>query len=238
MKTERCELCRLLTRLALAFAVPWLLLVLLPYFRLSGIEPSREAALAGQDYGPARAISASAGEKVYAREGCAFCHTQMVRPTFLGSDVWRPGWGGDEAANRSRETRPEDYLGETYAHLGYLRVGPDLSNFGARLHDRAAIHKMIYAPSAVFQPMENAGEQTVMPASKHLYQLKLVVGQPSDNRVDVEGVEPGFEILPSADAEALVDYLISRRKDRLVTAPKEESAPAAPAPAPAAAPAK
>ncbi|MEZ5430757.1 MAG: hypothetical protein R3F31_06160 [Verrucomicrobiales bacterium] len=81
MKTERCELCRLLTRLALAFAVPWLLLVLLPYFRLSGIEPSREAALAGQDYGPARAISASAGEKVYAREGWR-ATPQMAGPPF------------------------------------------------------------------------------------------------------------------------------------------------------------
>lgn len=227
MKTERCELCQLLTRLALAFGVPWLLLVLVPFLRLSGIEPSKEAAQAGLDYGPGRAIQAAHGERIYAREGCAYCHTQMVRPTYLGTDVWRPGWGGDEAANRARETRPEDYLGESYAHLGYMRVGPDLSNFGVRAKSRAAVHKMLYAPSQVFQPLENASEQTVMPPAKNLYRLERVKGQLSDLRVDAEGVPEGYQVLPTEEAEALVDYLLSRRKDRPMTAPKEEAAPAA-----------
>ena len=33
------------------------------------------------------------GQIVYAQEGCASCHTQMIRPTYMGWESWRPDFG-------------------------------------------------------------------------------------------------------------------------------------------------
>jgi cytochrome c oxidase cbb3-type subunit II len=58
---------------------------------------------------------AEEGRQVYLQSGCAFCHTQMVRPVV--ADV------GLGAAT----------LNDTNQVLGTVRFGPDLSNIGARI---------------------------------------------------------------------------------------------------------
>ena len=110
------------------------------------------------------------GAKVYAAEGCAYCHTQMVRPTYAGPDMWRSGWGGRESEGLSRETRPEDYFGEGFAYLGYQRLGQDLSNVGHRITSREKMHRHLYDPKSF-------DGDSGMPAFKHLYDYSEETGE-------------------------------------------------------------
>jgi len=208
------EFPRFILGLAAAFGLPWLLLIMVPYFQLSAIEPvlyDKEAD--GVDNAASYPLvwngANKDGERVYASMGCVYCHTQMVRPTYAGPDMWRPGWGGNEAEGLARETRPEDYVGDNYAMLGYMRIGQDLANVGTRHTDRAWYHQKLY----------NARTQNLdsnMPSYKTLYRKHPIDGPLSDNALKLEGrfaVEEGYEVVPTEKAEALVDYLLSRKMD-------------------------
>jgi len=85
------------------------------------------------DHPLALTASEKRGRTVYAREGCAYCHTQQIR--YLSSDVARFG-----AATLAWETIFD------YPHLwGTRRIGPDLSREGsARSADWQLAH--LYAP--------------------------------------------------------------------------------------------
>ncbi|MBL9154876.1 MAG: cbb3-type cytochrome c oxidase subunit II [Verrucomicrobiales bacterium] len=230
----RNDLWRLFSWLGVAFGFPWLFLVLLPYVKQSSAAPvpyaeSDEAGfVAYPDPNMVRAGASDYGAEIYRREGCAYCHTQMVRPTYAGPDMWRPGWGGREEEGLARETRPEDYIGEGYAQLGYQRIGPDLANVGTRLTDREKLHIQLYNPRA------NTHE-SIMPGFRHLYRLVPADGR--DAALKLEGKfapEEGFVVVPTPEAEALVDYLLSRRKDaKLPASIRPAVAEAAPAEAPA-----
>src|SRR5271168_2236392 len=76
------------------------------------------------------------GRKVYAREGCAYCHTQQIR--YLKRDVDRFG-----KATLAWETIFD------YPHLwGTRRIGPDLSReAGVRSRDWQLSH--LFAPRSV-----------------------------------------------------------------------------------------
>ena len=96
-------------------------------------------------------LSASArrGRAIYAREGCAYCHTQQVR--YLAADRVRFG-----APTLAWETRLD------YPHLwGTRRIGPDLSRAGGtRSDDWHFAH--LFSPRAVVP-------QSVMPAYPRLF---------------------------------------------------------------------
>ena len=93
--------------------------------------------------------SARRGRAIYAREGCAYCHTQQVR--YLEADLARFG-----APTLAWETRLD------YPHLwGTRRIGPDLSRAGGtRSDDWHFAH--LFAPRAVVS-------QSVMPAYPRLF---------------------------------------------------------------------
>jgi len=76
------------------------------------------------------------GRNIYAREGCAYCHTQQIR--YTTADVERFG-----APTLAWETRFD------HPHLlGTRRIGPDLSRAGAtRTEDWHLVH--LYAPRTV-----------------------------------------------------------------------------------------
>jgi len=222
------EFSRFILSLAAAFGVPWIVLIVVPYVQLSAIEPMDYTEADGVDnavsYPPAFTGANKEGERVYASLGCIYCHTQMVRPTYAGSDMWRPGWGGNDAEGLARETRPEDYFDDNYAMLGYMRIGQDLANVGTRNTDRDWYHLKLY----------NARIQNVdsnMPSYKNLYRKHPINGQLSDSALKLEGrfaVEEGFEVVPTEKAEALVDYLLSRKMDaKLPGRGDKQDAPAA-----------
>lgn len=224
--------------LGVSFFVPWLVLIVQPTIYLNSIEPipyDPEDKTKGV-YPPPVPNIAKQGHEVYNQQGCAFCHTQMVRPTYLGQDSYRTDWisldeEGNPTATRMRESTPYDFIGESYAHLGVSRFGPDLSNVGTRRKDRAWHYTHLYNPRAIHS-------WSVMPGYRHLFETRVIQGQVSDDAVQLpEKYAPpeGYEIVPTKEAKALVGYLLTLKKDAPLPvelggeSPEEEGAAAAPA---------
>jgi hypothetical protein len=125
----------------------------------------------------------------------------------LGPDIQR-GWG-------KRLTVTQDYLRDYPVQIGNLRVGPDLANYGARSPGVGLILAHLYAPQ---QTMPGS----MMPPYRFLFRTRqLNPGQKPSLPLDVK---PGYDVIPSADAEALAAYLASLRA--------ETPLPEAPMPAP------
>src|SRR5262249_33959500 len=68
--------------------------------------------------------TAERGRRVYAANGCVYCHSQQIRPDYISADIDRK-WG-------ERRSAPRDYLFDNPVQLGQERMGPDLSNVGKR----------------------------------------------------------------------------------------------------------
>ena len=126
------------------------------------------------------------GKLVYRDLGCAACHTQMVR---------RPGFGGDvERKWGERQSYARDYIHQTRVELGQLRVGPDLTNVGARIKSASDVYKLLYAGTAN------------MPAYPFLFEEAPLQAQPSPNAV---ATVDGRQVVPTARAQELAAYMLS-----------------------------
>ncbi len=89
------------------------------------------------------------GRGIYAREGCAYCHTQQVR--FTTADQAR--FGAPTLAWESAQDYPQ--------MMGTRRIGPDLARaHGTRSADWQLVH--LYDPRLVVS-------QSVMPGYQHLF---------------------------------------------------------------------
>lgn len=145
------------------------------------------------------------GALVYQELGCLYCHSQQVRHRLTGSpdqpppDVAR-GWG--DRPNVSR-----DYVQETRVMLGTMRTGPDLRNVGARIPDPLWHYRHLYNPR-ITSPGSN------MAPYPFLFEVRKITGAPAKNALTGLGdyaPPPGYEVVPTARAEALVAYLLSLR---------------------------
>jgi len=139
-----------------AMACSWTGFVLGPQLQLGGLAQTNTVVVGdalSQTYPLAEPGQARAGADVYRANGCAACHTQMVRPDDLGSDI-RRGWG-------VRRSLAEDYLFQQPVMPGSQRIGPDLSNFGRRADFRGILLRL-YDPRKIgFFPSPDA---LVLPA--------------------------------------------------------------------------
>ncbi|MFT5468212.1 MAG: cytochrome c oxidase cbb3-type subunit 2 [Verrucomicrobiales bacterium] len=210
--------------LALVFAAPWLLLIACPYSQLTDaesaeydpkidkVDPESLTMLSGA-FGPTWRGQALRGAEIYAANGCAYCHTQMIRPTdYAGTEGWRAGWAGRAEENLARSTRPQDYTGETYAHLGIARLGPDLSNYGYRASGVDEIYMHLYDPY-------EKEPHSVMPSYRNLFSTRKIEGERSLDALDVEldcDEADQWEVVPNDKAKALAAYLLSMKKDAKV----------------------
>ena len=105
------------------FAFSWAGLVLVPNFQIGHLDPQMDED--GNDAYPApKSGMADRGRRIYAANGCTYCHSQQVRADYAASDLDRK-WG-------TRRSAPRDYLFERPVLLGKMRMGPDLSNIGKR----------------------------------------------------------------------------------------------------------
>jgi cbb3-type cytochrome oxidase cytochrome c subunit len=105
------------------FAFSWTGLMLIPNFQIGHLDPQADEE--GTDIYPMpKSGMAERGRKVYAANGCVYCHSQQVRADYASTDIERK-WG-------SRRSAPRDYIFDRPALLGKMRVGPDLSNIGKR----------------------------------------------------------------------------------------------------------
>lgn len=216
--------------LAASFGLPWLCLIVIPamkYQQLTPVAYDKDRDGVEGIYPPAPVNGQ--GQLVYIREGCNQCHTQMIRPVQLGLDGWYKGWGQDQEAKPAAAVRPtemRDYLSEKYALLGIQRVGQDLANYGWRAPDANALHVHLYAPLSVH-------DWSTMPAYKHLYKLQKIQGPVSEQALKLPkkfAPPAGYEVVPTEEANRLVEYLLSLKKDYVI--PGQAAAVAA-APAPA-----
>jgi cytochrome c oxidase cbb3-type subunit 2 len=159
------------------------------------------------------------GAAVYASNGCYLCHTQVVRPTYAGTDLYRPDSGGLKAdpdrGDTRRETNAYDFLDESFAQIGVMRFGPDLSNLGRRV-------EALYAPGGnpeawlyahLYRPRDNPKLRTsTCPPHPFLFEKREIKGTPSSDAL-AHPVGNNHEWVPSTEAKALVSYLLSLKKD-------------------------
>ena len=180
------------------FGSAWLGLVGYPVKNLGNLQPVPDEATGGV-LPPTVSGLAVSGQKVYAANGCVECHSQQVRLAPLTTDIAKE--------LGQRQTVARDYLRKKTALPGMLRVGQDLSNFGARAGDDInAIHRHLYEPRAV-NPWSN------MPSYSYLYKVRKIQGQSSNESVlgltGPGAPKPGYEVVPTENAKALVAYLLS-----------------------------
>lgn len=213
--------------IAATFGIAWLAVVVVPFFKMRDLAPATfDEAADGQTgvFIAKRAGRVAGGAEVYAENGCYLCHTQVVRPTYAGNDLFRPDWGGNAAdetrGDTRRETTPYDFEGETFAQIGMMRLGPDLSNLAVRVPTYVSegqtpedwLYKHLYNPRSI-----PALWDSTCPSYPFLFEKRRRHGPPSDVALDVESRD-GYEVVPGPDAKALVSYLLSLKKDQAVPA--------------------
>lgn len=136
------------------------------------------------------------GRDVYVAEGCAYCHTQQVRPLKQDLVFGRPSTAGD-------------YAYSTPQLLGSERNGPDLSNIGSRQPSDQWQFIHLYEPRALVS-------MSIMPPYRWLFRLKMRA-EPGDVVVAVPaGYAPGGAVVVTTqEARDLVAYLKSLKQASL-----------------------
>ncbi len=212
--------------LSISFGVAWLAIIIVPYFTMRSLEPIMMSDDEGTDsvFRAKRAGRIADGSEVYGENGCYLCHTQLIRPTYAGNDMFRADWAGlandEDRGDTRRETNPFDFRGEDYAHLGVSRLGPDLSNLGRRVETLYAPHsdpaqwlyRYLYNPR--FTPERRL---STCPSVRFLFVEREILGNVADDSLPFQG-DQGEEIIPGPQARSLVSYLLSLKKDQPVPA--------------------
>lgn len=192
-----------------SFLFAWIGLVVLPWMELGHLAPIKEEG--STDITPWDSPNtAHQGEHIYAANGCAYCHTQQVRPATSGADIIR-GWGtakDDEGKEITRRTYPRDYIWQHQVFLGNSRNGADLSNVAQRFPDAAGLYRYLYNPYVL-------NGHSSMPAYKFLFITRKISGARAEDALVLTGADAppaGYEIIPTAEAKSLVAYLLSLKK--------------------------
>jgi cbb3-type cytochrome oxidase cytochrome c subunit len=105
------------------FAFSWVGLTVIPNWQIGHLNPQSDEE--GTDtYPMPQSGMVTRGARVYAANGCNYCHSEQVRAEYAGADIERK-WG-------DRRSAPRDYIFERPVFLGKMRMGQDLANIGAR----------------------------------------------------------------------------------------------------------
>ncbi len=214
-----------------SFGLPWLVAVVIPFSTMRSMDPIpyEEGAAVTGNFVLKRDGRINEGSKIYGQEGCYQCHTQLIRPTYAGNDVFRDEWAGlrksADNADTRRETTAWDFDGEDVAHIGMSRVGPDLSNLGRRLETHLKgtgdspedwILRHLYNPRGVKNyriGSQDIKERSSCPSKKNLFNVVEVHGA-GGGLLPVQ-IEDGKGVRPNDRARQLASYLVSLRKDTL-----------------------
>src|SRR5216110_3481038 len=113
------------------FAFSWVGLTVIPNWQIGHLNPQMEED--GSDvYPQPQSGMVTRGARVYAANGCIYCHSQQVRADYAADDIERK-WG-------ERRSAPRDYIFEQPVFLGKMRMGQDITNIGARRPNRKTLH--------------------------------------------------------------------------------------------------
>jgi cbb3-type cytochrome oxidase cytochrome c subunit len=199
------------------FAFSWAGLTLIPNFQIGHLDPQSDEE--GTDIYPVpKSGMAERGRKVYAANGCVYCHSQQVRADYAASDIDRK-WG-------TRRSAPRDYIFERPALIGKTRLGPDLSNIGKRAPSEDA------SPSPSASPAANAPQPNAATSP---------AASPAANAAPSPGTSPAksdaaTSPVASPPASAATSAATSPAKPDAATSPAPAPATAANAPAPSPSP--
>lgn len=176
----------------------------------------------GEKYPGGRSGTQNLGQEVYQANGCFACHTMQVRMKGYGADIER-GWG-------RRNSTLQDFLYDSHVFLGDVRFGPDLAGVGSRLLDVNQQLLHLYNPRITVP-------DSMMPQYPYLFEKHKIKGRASPNalRLPEKFRENGYEVVPTREALALAQYLVSLHADQqifeapLIPPPPPVSATNAPA---------
>ncbi|MBV9183965.1 MAG: cbb3-type cytochrome c oxidase subunit II [Acidobacteria bacterium] len=113
------------------FAFSWLGLTVIPNMQIGALNPQMDEEQTDIYPVPPSGM-VQEGRRVYAANGCMYCHSRQLRADYASADLDRerdagpsprPKWGG-------RRSAPRDYVFERPVLLGEERLGPDLADLG------------------------------------------------------------------------------------------------------------
>lgn len=208
------------------FGLPWLLAIAIPYAEMQNLDRvnyNEDADGKTGVYVSQRAGQIAQGSEIYGQEGCYYCHTQLIRPTYAGNDLWRADWAGlrksADNPDTRRETNQFDFYPEKVAHVGLVRFGPDLSNFGRRVQSYVKADPEFTPEEWVFIHLYNPrGKRglflhSVCPSKSGLFkEVNLVNAAGAALPV---AAPAGKAIVPTDRAKTLASYLLSLQKDNM-----------------------
>jgi cbb3-type cytochrome oxidase cytochrome c subunit len=129
-------------------AFSWVGLTVIPNWQIGHLNPQSDEE--GTDIYPMpQSGMVARGGRVYAANGCIYCHSQQVRADYAAADIERK-WG-------DRRSAPRDYIFERPVFLGKMRMGQDLSNIGARAPTEQENAPPTGAASPVASPAPQGG---------------------------------------------------------------------------------
>ncbi len=113
------------------FTFSWVGLTVIPNLQIGHLDPQMDEE--GTDVYPApKSGLVERGRRVYAANGCIYCHSQQLRADYAAPDMERPRDPDPHLKWGERRSAPRDYLFDRPVLLGKMRMGPDLSNIGKR----------------------------------------------------------------------------------------------------------
>ncbi|HOW46752.1 MAG TPA: cbb3-type cytochrome c oxidase subunit II [Rubrivivax sp.] len=191
----------------LLYVVIVLLIAVIPAIELSRLPP-------GPGVVPLTPLQAQ-GRAVFASNGCAYCHTQQVRPLAEDQVFGRP-------------SAPGDFAYRTPTLAGSQRTGPDLTNVGVSKASDVWQYIHLYDPRAVVP-------ESIMPNFKFLFRV-MPVAPAGETAVPVPAAfaPASGVVVPTSEAKALVAYLLSLKQAPIPGFEAAGAAPTAQTAAPAA----
>lgn len=218
--------------LSATFGIAWLAVLVVPYFQMRNLSPVMTKDAAGKElpFIPKREGRVADGAQVYAANGCYLCHTQVIRPTYAGKDMYRSDWAGladdEDRGDTRRETNAFDFQGESYAQIGVSRYGSDLSNLALRVKRYAKdaspedwLYRHLFNPRLIAERWDSK-----CPSHEFLFENRTINLHPSADALCFPS-DPGTEWVPTREARALVSYLLSLKKDHPVPSALDFSPP-------------
>jgi cytochrome c oxidase cbb3-type subunit II len=182
------------------FGLSWLGFVAYPYMSFAELKADRDS-VTNELTPPGVPGVAQQGSHVFAANGCVYCHSQFARDKIEGGDIDRQ-WA-------KRRTVARDYMNDRQVFLGVSRLGPDLTNIGVRQKDAQWYYRLLYDPRTL-------NPNSIMPSYRWLFREQKIAGQPANNALKLDGSDKpkvGYEIVPTAEGESLVAYLLSLKRD-------------------------
>src|SRR5881396_1247779 len=130
------------------FAFSWLGLTVVPNWQIGHLNPQSDEE--GTDiYPQPQSGMFERGARVYAANGCIYCHSQQVRADYAADDIERK-WG-------NRRSAPRDYIFERPIFLGKMRMGQDIANIGTRAPAEQASPPPAGAAAPATSPAQQVG---------------------------------------------------------------------------------